>query len=419
MKKQTQNIIVGIGAAAMVIMVTWAVAKSTYAPAAAQSTEAAVQTVKLGIDNLETDYSILKDKRVGLITNATGVDSSFNSTIDLLAANTNLTALFAPEHGIRGAADAGETVGGEKDEKTGLPVYSLYGDTRKPTDEMLQNVDVLVYDIQDVGARFYTYISTMKYAMQAAKENNLQFVVLDRPNPINGTTVQGNVLESGFESFIGITHIPQRYGLTSGELAQFMNTEDDINCDLQIVKMSNWKRSMYYDDTGLKCWILPSPNMPTLDTAIVYTGTCVFECTNLSEGRGTTKPFELIGAPWINAQALAEKMNSMNLDGIYFRATSFTPTTSKFNGEKCNGVELHVTDRDSFNAVDSALALMYTIRDMYPNDFQYLETGTIRINTGSDDVQSGKYTLAQLKEKMLKSSSEFKEASKKYYLYEE
>jgi uncharacterized protein YbbC (DUF1343 family) len=202
--------------------------------------------VQLGIDNLEKDFSILKGKKVGLITNATGVDSAFNSTIDILHANTNLTALFAPEHGIRGAAGAGDAVGGEKDAKSGLPVYSLYGDTRKPTDEMLSNVDILVYDIQDVGTRYYTYISTMQYAMQAAAAKHIPFVVLDRPNPLNGNDVQGEVLEDGFESFVGTTHVPQRYGLTSGELAQFMNTEDKIGCDLTVVKMTGWERSMYF-----------------------------------------------------------------------------------------------------------------------------------------------------------------------------
>jgi uncharacterized protein YbbC (DUF1343 family) len=373
--------------------------------------------VRLGIDNLEKDFSILANKKVGLITNATGVDSSFSSTIDILNANAKLTALFAPEHGIRGAASAGDAVGGETDAKTGLPVYSLYGETRKPTDEMLSDVDVLVYDIQDVGCRFYTYISTMQYAMQAAAEKNIPFIVLDRPNPLNGNTVQGDILEDGFESFVGITHIPQRYGLTSGELAQYMNTEDKIGCDLTVIKMNNWKRDMYYEDTGLTCWVLPSPNMPTVDTAEVYPGTCIFEGTNVSEGRGTTKPFEIIGAPWIDAQALADKMNSLGLNGVHFRATSFTPSASKFSGESCNGVEVHVTDRSVYDSVLSGMTLMYTIRELYPDDFQVLDSGQFERLSGTDAIKNGTCSLDDLKAKCESDSKSFKAASAKYYLY--
>jgi uncharacterized protein YbbC (DUF1343 family) len=373
--------------------------------------------VKLGVDVLEGDFGILSGKKVGLITNATGVDSKFASTIDVLHASANLTTLFAPEHGIRGAVDAGGTVGQDTDAKTGLPVYSLYGNTKKPTDDMLANVDCLVYDIQDVGARFYTYISTMKYAMQTAAEKGMPFVVLDRPNPLGGDVVQGAVLEAGFESFVGITHVPQRYGLTCGEIAQFMNAEDSINCDLKVVKMSGWSRGMYYEDTGLTCWVLPSPNMPTVDTAEVYPGMCAFEGTNLSEGRGTTKPFELVGAPWVDGQALADKMNSAGLAGAHFRATSFTPTASKFSGQACNGVQTHVTDRSQYDSVLAGFTLLYAIREMYPNDFAFLETNTIDLISGSDYIKNATYTLDQLKDKFESSSKEFKSNSAKYHLY--
>lgn len=373
--------------------------------------------VKLGIDNLQDDFGILSGKRVGLITNATGVDSKFDSTIDILRAHANLTALYAPEHGIRGAVDAGGVVGAETDAKTGLPVYSLYGDTRKPTAEMLANVDVLVYDIQDVGARFYTYISTMQYAMQAAAEKGMPFIVLDRPNPLNGNDVQGSVLEAGYESFVGITHIPQRYGLTCGELAQFMNAEDGINCNLSVVKMSGWDRSMYYEDTGLTCWVLPSPNMPTVDTAEVYPGNCLFEGTNLSEGRGTTKPFEMIGASWIDGQALADKMNALGFSGVHYRATSFTPSASKFSGVSCGGIEVHVTDRTQFDSVLSGVALLYAVKEMYPNDLAFLETNTIDKITGTSDIKNGVYSLDDLKKRFEESSRGFKESSAKYHLY--
>lgn len=374
-------------------------------------------TVELGIDNIYDNLDLFSGKRVGLITNATGLDSNFNSTIDVLQSTTDLTTLFAPEHGIRGAATAGSNVGTEIDEKSSLPVYSLYGDTKKPTPEMLSNVDILVYDIQDVGARFYTYISTMQYAMEAAAENDIPFVVLDRPNPINGTDVQGAVLDEAYESFVGVTEIPQRYGLTCGELAEFMNTEDNINCDLTVIKMSNWTRDMYYENTGLNCWVMPSPNIPTIDTAEVYTGTCLFEGTNVSEGRGTTKPFELIGAPWINSVALADKMNSLGLQGVYFRATTFTPTTSKFENQSCNGVEIHVTDRDKFNSVMCGVSLLYIIRDMYPNDFEYLDNGQIENLTGGEYIKDGTYTLEELSQQFTDSSEQFKEYSSKYYLY--
>jgi len=402
----------------MTMIIAAAAAGPAYAgTSAGKSSGAVIGKTRLGIDNLENDFSVLKGKRVGLITNATGVDSAFNSTIDILHANANLTALFAPEHGIRGAAGAGDSVGAETDEKTGLPVFSLYGDTRKPTPEMLSGVDVLVYDIQDVGARFYTYISTMQYAMQAAAENNIPFIVLDRPNPLNGNDVQGAVLESGFESFVGTTHIPQRYGLTCGELAQYMNAEDHINCNLSVIKMSGWNRSMYYEDTGLTCWVLPSPNMPTVDTSVVYPGNCLFEGTNLSEGRGTTKPFEIIGAPWINSQALADRMNACGLQGVHFRATSFTPSASKFAGEACNGVEVHVTDRKSFNSVMSGITLLYTIRDMYPDDFQYLDNGQFERLTGTNDIRNNVHSLDELKKLFESSSKSFRESSAKYYLY--
>lgn len=420
MGKITRRDFVGLSAGTLAAFGLAGCSASTGASATSQSTakaSGASAAVKLGVDNLQDDFSELANKKVGLITNATGVDSNFNSTIDILHDHVNLTALFAPEHGIRGAVDAGGTVGAETDAKTGLPVYSLYGDTRRPTSEMLSNVEALVYDIQDVGARFYTYISTMQYAMQAAAQRKMPFVVLDRPNPINGNDVQGAVLEAGFESFVGITHIPQRYGLTCGELAQFMNEEDNIHCDLAVVKMSGWNRSMYYEDTGLTCWVLPSPNMPTIDTAEVYPGNCAFEGTNLSEGRGTTKPFELIGAPWIDGQALADTMNASGIEGVHFRATSFTPSASKFQGQACGGVQVHVTDRTKFNSVLSGMTLLYTIKDKYPNDFNFLGTNTIDKIGGTDTIRNGTAGLADLKKKFEENAKSFKESSSKYYLY--
>ena len=384
-------------------------------------------SIKLGIDNIDTNIEIFNDKRVGLITNPSGMDSNFRSSIDVLYEKTNLTTLFAAEHGIRGYAQAGDTVGSEVDNITGLPVHSLYGSIKKPTAEMLENVDVLAYDMQDVGARFYTYINTLAYAMEACADNDKTMVIFDRPNPIS-SEVQGNLLDSDFSSFVGMYPIVQRYGLTVGEYAQYINENFNINCDLKVVKMSGWSDDMYYDETGLDTWVMPSPNMPTLDTALVYTGTCVFEGTNVSEGRGTTRPFELVGAPWINAIDLANELNLLNLPGVKFRAASFTPQFSKYSSadtanyptdknQVCGGVQLYVTDRDNFNAVKTGYAMLYTIRDMYPEKFQYLSTNFIDKLTGNSYVREGNYTLEELFEIVDNESNEFKSDIQKYRIY--
>lgn len=387
--------------------------------------------VKLGIDNIDNYLDLFKDKKVGLITNPSGIDSNFESSIDVLYKKTNLTTLFAAEHGIRGNSQAGGTVGNEVDVKTGLPVYSIYGSTLKPTPDMLANVDILAYDMQDVGARFYTFINTMAYAMQAAAENNKTFVVFDRPNPIGGVDVQGTILNEEFSSFVGMFPIPQRYGLTVAELAQFINKEYNYNCNLVVVPMTGWTRDMYYDETGLKTWVMPSPNMPTLDTAIVYTGNCLFEGTNVSEGRGTTRPFEFIGAPFINSIDLAEKMNSLKLPGVEFRPVSFTPTFSKYGpvydsqgklktaAQACGGVQTYVVDRNKYNSVKTAIALLYTIRDMYPGDFQYRSDNYIDKLTGNSYVREGKYTLKELFKMIDEESKAFMNLVSKYYIYKD
>ena len=337
---------------------------------------------------LDDQKELLKGKKVGLITNPTGIDSKVNSIVDLLHNDPDieLTALFGPEHGVRGDAQAGSYVEFYIDEKTGLPVYSLYGQTKKPTPEMLENVEVLLFDIQDVGTRHYTYIYTMAYAMEAAKENNIPIVVLDRPNPQGGLSVDGPVLEPEAASFIGLYPIPTKHGMTIGELANFFNEEFEIGADLTVVKMKGWKRSMDYDDTGLP-FVLPSPNMPTVSTTIVYPATGLIEGTNLSEGRGTTKPFELIGAPYINSTDLAAELNSLSLPGVKFRAASFTPTFSKHAGKLSHGVEIYVTDREEFDAIPTGLHIIKTIHDMYPNDFQFLSNNFFDKLIGNDWVR--------------------------------
>ncbi|MFC4736968.1 exo-beta-N-acetylmuramidase NamZ domain-containing protein [Bacillus daqingensis] len=331
---------------------------------------------KLGVDVLmEDELELVEGKNVGLITNPTGVDQELNNIVDVLFEHPDveLTALYGPEHGIRGDAQAGEYVESYIDEQTGLPVYSLYGETRQPTEEMLEDVDVLLYDIQDVGTRFYTYIYTMAYVMEAAEEYDIPVVVLDRPNPINGEAVEGPVLDPDFESFVGLYPIPLRHGMTSGELAYFFNEEFDINADLSVVEMEGWERWMYYDDTPLH-WVLQSPNMPTLDTALVYPGAALIEGTNASEGRGTTKPFELLGAPFVNSTELAAELNALELPGVTFRAASFTPTISKHQGTLSNGVQIHIEDRDAFQPVETGLHIVQTMLELYPNEFEFLGT---------------------------------------------
>ena len=378
------------------------------------------EKVYLGIDLIDENIDIFNGKRIGLITNATGINSNYKSTIDILYEKVNLRALFAPEHGIRGANPAGGTVTDETDPVTNLPVYSLYGSTSTPTETMLQDIDLMCIDIQDVGARFYTYIYTMANAMKACRQYNKEFVVFDRPNPVSGSVVEGTILDMTYSSFIGMYPIVQRHGMTIGEIAKYFNETQNINCNLTIIKMKNWERDMYFDECDVP-WVLPSPNMPTLDTAIVYSGTCIFEGTNLSEGRGTTRPFELIGAPWIDAIALSNELNSLGLSGVYFRPASFTPTTSKFSGSQCFGVQVHVTDRSTFDSVKCGYAMLEIIRTMYPDNFQVLSASssrcTLNLLTGCDYINKHTYTLSQQFALIEKDTADFKEMRKAYLLY--
>ncbi len=380
------------------------------------------QKVSPGIEVLLKDeQNVLRGKKVGLITNPTGIDSKLTSIVDLLHddPDIHLTALFGPEHGVRGDAQAGASVEYYIDEKTGLPVYSLYGKTKKPTPEMLKDVEVLVFDIQDVGTRYYTYIYTMAYAMEAAKENDIPFIVLDRPNPQGGESVDGPVLEPGFSSFVGLYPIPLKHGMTVGELATLFNEEFKIGADLKVIKMKGWKRDMDYDDTGLP-FVLPSPNMPTVSTTFVYPATGLIEGTNVSEGRGTTKPFELIGAPYINSDELAGKLNALRLPGVKFRAASFTPTFSKHAGKLSHGVEVYITDREEFKAVPTGLHIIKTIQDLYPGDFEFLAANNFNLLIGNGWVMSrikeGSSVNEIMKEYQVKQDA-FKKVRKNYLLY--
>src|SRR5262245_37372205 len=323
-----------------------------------------------GIDVLKRDnFSLLKDKRVGLITNHTGRDRDGNSTIDLLhkAPDVKLVALFSPEHGIRGALDQPD-ISNSTDEKTGLPIYSLFGDSKAPTEEMLKDIDTLVFDIQDVGARFYTYISTLGLALEAAAKNKKSFVVLDRVNPINGQDVEGPLADLDRLSFTAHHPIPVRHGMTVGELALLFNKERNINADLHVVRVEDWRRSQWLDSTGL-AWINPSPNMRSLTEATLYPGVCLLEPTNVSVGRGTDTPFEVIGAPWIDGRKLAEALNNSKLPGVRFVPVRFTPKSSVHKDAECGGVNIIVTNRDLFEPVVTGLEMAAQLKKLFPKDF--------------------------------------------------
>ena len=391
--------------------------------AAAQTTadKHSAADFQTGIEVLLHDrLDLVHGKNVGLITNPTGVNRELVSDVDLLAhtPGVHLVALFGPEHGIRGAQQAGASVGSGRDPITGLPVYSLYGKTRQPTPAMLKGVDVLVFDIQAVGARFYTYLYTMADAMKAAAAARIPIIVLDRPNPIGGTKVQGPVLDPKYASFVGEYPIPLRYGMTIGELAEFFNNQFHIGADLTVVKMRGWTRSMYYDGTPLQ-FVMPSPNMPTETTALVYPGMGLAEGTNVSEGRGTTRPFEIVGAPWIDAERLSRVLNEKHLAGVRFRPVHFTPTFSKYEGKPCNGVEVHVMDRDAFNPVVVGLNVIATVHDLYPRQFAFNASGFDRL-VGNDwvrqDIEKG-IPVSEMQRRWKADLSQFEKVRLKYLLY--
>jgi uncharacterized protein YbbC (DUF1343 family) len=332
--------------------------------------------MKLGLDLiLESQLQLVSGSRVGLIVNPASVNSRFDHAADLFwnHPGIRLTAMFGPQHGIRAETQDNMIEWQSfKDARTALPAFSLYGEARKPSPDMLADVDVLVSDVQDVGTRVYTFIYTMALAMEAARDNGKRFIVLDRPNPINGLQIEGNILEPGFVSFVGMFPIPMRHGMTIGELALLFNQEFGIGCDLEVVKMEGWSRNMWHDQTGLP-WVMPSPNMPTLDTAAVYPGCVFLEGTNVSEGRGTTRPFEILGAPFVDPYQLADELRGAGLPGVHFRPLYFQPTFHKFAGKTCGGIQLHVTDRTSFKPVITGIAAISAIRRLWPEHFAWKE----------------------------------------------
>lgn len=333
------------------------------------------QRVRLGIEQLlDEKIGMLSGRRVGLVCNQASVlPDSFIHAADAFREdpNVDLTTLFGPQHGIRGDVQYNmiETPH-VRDRRTGLMVYSLYSETRIPTAEMLAEVDDIVVDLQDVGCRIYTFIYTMANCMRAAAEHGKRVIVCDRPNPINGVTVEGNVIESEFTSFVGQYELPTRHGMTIGELARMFNEHWNIGCELEVVEMTGWRREMWGDETGLP-WILPSPNVPDVDTCVVFPATVHIEGTELSEGRGTTLPFFLNGAPFIDPYKWAAELRKFDLPGVAFREAYFQPTFCEFAGETCGGVQLHITDRDAFRPVITGIAMVKTAYDMYPEHFEW------------------------------------------------
>ncbi len=327
-----------------------------------------------GIDVLEAqNFAALQGKRVGLITNHTGVDSAGRRTIDVLAhaPGVKLVALFSPEHGIAGRMD--ETVANSSDQATGLPIYSLYGETRRPTAAMFANLDALVYDIQDAGVRFYTYVTTMGYCMEQAAKQHIAFFVLDRPDILGGEVIEGPMLDADKTSFVAYFPMPVRFAMTLGELAQMFNAENKIGADLHVIAMQNWRRSETYDQTGL-AWIAPSPNLRTLRAAFLYPGIEILQAGGVSVGRGTDTPFELLGAPWIHADELAAELMRRQVPGLSVAPTTFTPNAAVYKGERCEGVSLTVTDRRSFRSMLTGLEIIAALHKLYPQKFDIAKT---------------------------------------------
>ena len=329
---------------------------------------------RIGVERLLTEkLDLIRGTRIGLVCNQASVLPDLRFVADMFAehADINLTAYFGPQHGIRGdVQDNMIETDHATDPLTGLPVYSLYSETREPTEAMLEDVDTIVFDMQDVGCRIYTFNYTMANCMIAAAKYGKRVVVCDRPNPINGVTVEGNVTESAFTSFVGQYEIPTRHGMTTGELARLFNEHFGIGCELEIVAMDGWDRSWYFEQTGLP-WVLPSPNIPTVDTCVVFPATVHLEGTELSEGRGTTKVFELNGAPFIDPYAWAAALDEYNFPGVTFRPCYFQPTFQKWARQTCGGVQLHITDREAFTPVIVGVAMVKTAHDLYPDKFQW------------------------------------------------
>lgn len=388
--------------------------------------------VKPGIEVLrDNGFAQLKGKRVGLITNPTGIDNNFRSTIDILheAPGVTLTALFAPEHGVRGDVHAGDNVDNMVDPATGVTVYSIFGKTHKPTPEMLKDVDVLIYDIQDIGCRSYTFISSMGEAMDACAELGKDFMVLDRPNPLGGNKVEGNLVEKGFESFVSRFPIPYLYGLTPGELAMYINQEGLLDSgkkvNLEVVPMEGWTRDMTFAETGMP-WVLPSPHIPNPEIGLMYPVTGILgELYCMSIGVGYTLPFKLVGAPWVDGQELAKRLNALKLPGLYFRPISVKPFYSTFKGENISGVEIYITDRDAASLSLTQFYVMQELAQMYPDKKPFEICDSKRFSTfdkvtGTSEIRkrfTKNYKVDDIFDYWTKDDAKFKMKKSRYHIY--
>ena len=381
--------------------------------------------IQLGNERLFDDvFHLVEGKKVGLITNQSGVNSNLERTADRMhrTSGVELLALFGPEHGFQGKAEDGVPVETDRDAASGVPVYSLYGRARQPDDGMLRELDVVVCDIQDVGVRFYTYVSTIYLAMKACAERSIPFIILDRPNPI-GAAVEGNILDPAFASFVGIHPLPVRYGMTLGELARLLNEDAGVDADLDVVAMAGWRRECFWDETHLE-WVPPSPNMPRVATAVVYPGMCFFEGTNISEGRGTARPFEQVGAPFIDEFRLADELNGLLLPGAVFRPVRFVPAFGKYEGESCGGALLDVIERADFLPVTTGFEALAVIRRRWPEHFAWRipEEGIHNFDklAGTDRIREALDAGAEVADLVLEWEAErrpFLELRESYLLY--
>ncbi len=386
-----------------------------------------MKKIRTGADKLldENVRKLLKNEKLGVVAAASAINSDYRYTIDILHEHYNVTALYAPEHGPRGVLGPGDKVSGGVDKYTGLPVFSLYSDLLEAgadnsNEEDLQNTTMLVFDLQDVGSRYFTYASTLFNLMRLCGKIGKPLVLLDRPNPI-GCAVEGSVLDLKYSSYIGLTEVPIRHGMTIGELGKFCNGKYGLNCPLTVVEVDNYDRKMFFDDMDLP-FVNPSPNLPTLDSIYLYNGTCMLSGTNISEGRGTTTPFTTVGAPYIDPFEFTEYMKSQNLDGVKFSPCFFMPQFSKYKGESVNGVRIHITDKQSLKPILLGLTLIRGIQQLYPEDFAFREpsaAGTyhIDLSTGSAELRTTDLSAKELNDEWQKQADAFKVENQKYYLY--
>jgi len=373
--------------------------------------------VQTGLDVLESEkFAPLRGKHIGIITNHTGLDSQEKSTIDALAhaPGVQVVAIFSPEHGLGGQTD--ERVSSGKDRSTGLQVFSLYGESLRPTDEMLKGVDTLVFDIQDAGVRFYTYTTTMAYCMEEAAKRHIAFYVLDRPNPIGGEIIEGPVLDADKTNFVAYFPIPIRYGLTIGELAQFFNSENHIGVDLHVIAMKNWHRHYFFESTGLR-WIPPSPNLRTLKASIVYPGLEILQNAGLSVGRGTEAPFEEFGAPWMDGEKVASALNAAHLPGLKFVSQPFIPVNGLYGGKRCGGVGVRIGDRTAVRAITAGLEIALLLQKMYPSDFDVSKTIFLLGNAATVQKLKDGVPASEIVASWQPALADYDQARGRYFLY--